>query len=135
MDAITIATQNIRSLGQGLVGRRKRKEIKTFYKQTTPSTHILLLQETKIPEIACLKQARFIEFKGGISLWNEGAFSAHSGRFKGGTAIILSERMAMNVLHHGTVYPGRAQYVVLNTPKINWASLMCMVSTSLAVAQ
>lgn len=56
-------------------------------------TDILLLQEIKLPEAACLKQARFIEFKGGTSLWNEGSFSAQTGRFKGGTGIILSERL------------------------------------------
>ena len=111
---ITIATQNTRSLGQGFIGRRKRKEIKSLFKQTTPTTDILLLQETKIPEAGCLKQARFIEFKGGSSLWNEGAFSAQTGKFKGGTGIVLASTMASIVTHHGILYPGRAQFVVLN---------------------
>ena len=84
-EAINIATQNTRSLGQGFLGRKKRKEIKALFYNTTPATDILFLQEVKLPETACLKQARFIEFKGGSSLWNEGTFFAHSGRFKGGT--------------------------------------------------
>lgn len=113
-DAITIATQNVRSLGQGFIGRRKRKEIKTLFKLTTHPANILLLQETKSPEAACLKQARFIESKGGSSLWNEVTFSAQSGRFKGGTGIILSERTTTLVSHHGILYPGRAQFIVLN---------------------
>lgn len=111
---IAIATQNTRSLGQGFSGRRKRKEIKSLFRQTTPSTYILLLQEIKIPEAVCLKQARFIEFKGGSSLWNEGAFSAQTCKFKGGTGIVLASSMASLVTHHGVLYPGRAQFVVLN---------------------
>jgi hypothetical protein len=33
---MTIATQNVRCLGQGLAGRRKRKELKNLFKHTTP---------------------------------------------------------------------------------------------------
>ena len=117
-DKLTIATQNVRSLGQGLAGRRKRKEIKNFFKLTTPTTDILLLQETKLPEEACLKQARYIEFRGGTSLWNESSFSAQSGRFKGGTGIVLSERIAAAVTHHGILYPGRAQYITIRLSPI-----------------
>ena len=113
-EPITIATQNTRSLGKGFTGRRKRKEVKALFRQTTPSTDILLLQEIKIPEAACLHQARFIEFKGGTSFWNEVAFSAQTGKFKGGTAIVLASSMASKATHHGILYPGRAQYVVLN---------------------
>jgi endonuclease/exonuclease/phosphatase family metal-dependent hydrolase len=113
-EEITIATQNTRGLGQGFNGRRKRREIKNIFKNTTPKADILLLQETKLPEEASLKQARFVEFRGGSSLWNEASFSAQSGRFTGGTGIVLSERMSMAITHHGILFPGRAQYVVLN---------------------
>ena len=112
-DRLTIGTQNVRGLGQRLAGRRKRKELKVFFKSTTPPTDILLLQETKLPEESCLRQARYIEFRGGTSLWNEGSFSAQLGRIKGGTCIVLSERTTSLVTHHGILYPGRAQYVVL----------------------
>ena len=112
-DKLTIATQNTRGLGQGLAGRRKRKELKNLFRLTTPPTDVLLLQETKLSEEACLRQARYIEFRGGTSLWNEGSFSAQSGRIKGGTCIVLSERIAAAVTHHGILYPGRAQYVVI----------------------
>jgi exonuclease III len=112
-DRLTIGTQNARGLGQGLAGRRKRKELKNLFTNTTPPTDILLLQETKLPEDACLRQARYIEFRGGTNLWNEGSFSAQSGRIKGGTCIVLSERMAASITHHGILYPGRAQYVVI----------------------
>ena len=70
-DKLTIATQNARGLGQGLAGCMKRKELKSIFTLTTPTTDILLLQETKLPEEACLRQARYIEFRGGTSLWNE----------------------------------------------------------------
>jgi len=77
-EKITIATHNTRGLGQGFHERRKRKELKTLFKQTTLPTDILVLQETKLPEVACIKQARFVDFKGGSSLWNEGSFSAQT---------------------------------------------------------
>lgn len=35
-DRITIATQNVRSLGQGFTGSQKRKEIRDIFKHTTP---------------------------------------------------------------------------------------------------
>lgn len=110
---LTIATQNVRCLGRGLSGRRKRAEIKDFYKNTTTPTDLLLVQEIKLPESAYLKQARFIEFRGGSSLWNEGFFSAQTNRFKGGTGIVLSERMTNITTNHGVLYPGRAQFVTL----------------------
>ena len=113
-EEFTILTQNTRSLGRGYFGRRKRKEIKSIYQHTTPTTDILLLQEVKLPEDACLKQARFIESKGGTSFWNEASFSAQSGRFKGGTGIVLSAKLATKVKSHGILYPGRAQYIVLD---------------------
>lgn len=113
-EEVLIATQNSRSLGQGYIGRRKRKDIQDLYKNTTPRTNVLLLQETKLPEEACLAQAQFVEFKGGSSLWNEASFSAITGKFTGGTGIILSERIAMAVTRHGILFPGRAQYVVIN---------------------
>lgn len=113
-DKITIATQNARGLGQGFTGSRKRREMKDLFKQTTPPTYVLLLQETKIPEATCLKQTRFIEFRKGTNLWNEAFFSARTIIYKGGTKIILYERMATSVSGHGVLYPGRAQYITLN---------------------
>lgn len=119
-DKLTIATQNARGLGQGLAGRRKRNELKNIYTHTNPTTDILLLQEVKLPEEACLRQARYIEFRGGTSLWNEGSFSAQSGSIKGGTGIVLSERIASLVTHHGILYPGRAQFVTLKlSPRLH----------------
>jgi hypothetical protein len=112
-DKITIASQNTRGLGKGFPGSRKRRDIKNLFTQTTPPTYILLLQEVKLPEEACLKQAQFIELRKGINLWNEGSFSARTTRFKGGTGIILSERMVNQVTSHGVLFPGRAQYVTI----------------------
>lgn len=107
-DKITIATQNVRSLGQGFIGSKKRKELKNIFKQTTPATDILLLQEIKLPKASCIKQARFIEFRGGSSLWNEVTFSTQTARYTGGTGIVLSEMMATLVTQHGVLYLGRA---------------------------
>ena len=112
-DKITIATQNTRGLGQGFTGRKKRKELRDLFRQTTPPTDVLLLQETRLAEAASLKQARFVEFRGGTSLWNEASFSAQTTKFKGGTAIVLTEPMATAVTQHEVLYPGRAQFVTL----------------------
>jgi exonuclease III len=104
-EEIVIATQNSRCLGQGFFGRRKRKEIQHLFKHTTPKTDILLLQETKLSEEASLKQARFIEFRGGSSLWNEASFSAYTGKYTGGTGIVLADKLAQVVTHHGILFP------------------------------
>lgn len=112
-ERLTLATQNVRCLGQGFIGNKKRKELKEIFTRTTPTTDILLLQETKLPEDVCLKQAHFIEFRNGTSFWNEGSFSARTTRFKGGTGIVLAERLIDSVTGHGVLYPGRAQFVTL----------------------
>lgn len=112
-DKITIATQNTRGLGQGFAGNKKRRQLKDIFKNSTPPTDILLLQETKLSEEASLKQARFIEFRKGTSLWNEGSFSARTTKFKGGTGIIIADRLASSITSHGVLYPGRAQYITI----------------------
>ena len=73
-----------------------------------------MLQEIKLPEEACLKQARFIEFRKGTSFWNEGSFSARTTRYKGGTCIIVADRLASSIISHGVLYPGRAQYITVH---------------------
>ena len=113
-EEITIATQNVRGLGHGFNGKRKRKEIQNLYQNTTPIADIILLKETKLSEDASLKQARIVEPKGGSSLWNEASFSALTGRFTRGTGIVISKRLTTTITHHGVLFPGRAQYVVLN---------------------
>ena len=84
-EKLTVATLNVRCLGQGFIGRRKRKDIKDIFKYTTHPTDILALHEVKLPKIACMKQARFIEPKGGTSFLNEGTFSVQTCRFTDGT--------------------------------------------------
>ena len=112
-EKLTVASQNVRCLGQGFIGRRKRKEIKDIFKNTKHPTDILVLHEVKLPENACMKQARFIEPKGGTSFWNEGTFSAQTCRFTGGTGIVLAEHLIQSITNHGVLYPCRAQYITL----------------------
>ena len=108
-----IATHNTRGLGHGFTGHRKRREIRDLFRQTNPPTDILLLQEVKLPEAACLKQARNVEFRRGISLWNESSFSARTTRYKGGTWIIIAEHLTSAITGHGVLYPGRTQYITI----------------------
>lgn len=112
-DKLTIATQNVRGLGHGFTGHRKRREIRDLFRQTNPPTDILLLQEVKLPELACLKQARSVEFRKGTSLWNESSFSARTTKYKGGTSIIIAEHLTSSITDHGVLYPGRAQYITI----------------------
>lgn len=112
-DKLTIATQNTRGLGQGFTGNKKRRELRDLYRNSTPAVDVILLQEIKLLEAACLKQAKFIETRKGISFWNEGSFSARTTKIKGGTGIIISERLVDNIKDHGVLYPGRAQFVTL----------------------
>jgi exonuclease III len=113
VDKLTIATQNARGLGQGFTGNKKRREMRDLFRKSTPAADIILLQEIKLLEPACLKQARFIESRKGISLWNEGSFSARTTKIKGGTGIIIAERLVESISNHGVLYPGRAQFVTL----------------------
>ena len=112
-DKITIASQNTRGLGHGLAGHRKRRDIRDLFTNSNPTTDILLLQEVKLPEAACLRQANKVEFRRCTNFWNEGSFSARTTRFKGGTCIVLTEQMANIMTGHGVLYPGRAQYITL----------------------
>lgn len=96
------------------MGKRKRKEIQDLFKNATPKAEVLLLQETKASEEASLKQARFVETRGGTSLWNEASFPARTTKYTGGTCIVISERLALAVTHHGVLFLGRAQFVVIN---------------------
>ena len=112
-DKITIASQNTRGLGHGLAGHRKRRDIRDLFTNSNPTTDILLLQEVKLPEAACLRQANKVEFRRGTNFWNEGSFSARTTRFKGGIGIVLTEQMANIMTGHGVLYPGGAQYITL----------------------
>ena len=110
-DKLTIATHNTRGLGHGFAGHRKRREIRDLFKQTTPPTDILLLQEVKLPEVACLKQTRTIEFRKGVNLWNEAL--CKNNQVQRGTCIIISEQLTNSIMSHGVLYLGRTQFITL----------------------
>lgn len=91
---LTIATQNIRSLGQGLLGVRKRKEFRDYIDKSNPQLGLILLQEHHMHLDDCLRMTHQLDYKGGVSLWNNALFNAEGGRFKAGTGILIGAKLA-----------------------------------------
>ena len=102
---LVMALYNVRNLGQGSEGVRRRKDIKNFFTHTMPRAEILLLQEHHFGADDCEAKTRRIEFKGGAGLWNA-TFNAATGRFTGGTAILTSARILQSLEHHGVIVAG-----------------------------
>ncbi|KAG0573055.1 hypothetical protein KC19_VG144800 [Ceratodon purpureus] len=110
---LAIATHNIRAMGKGIVGIRKRCDLRDFYRKATPQPQVILLQEHHMSLEECFTQTQQIHFKGGICLWNNATFSAESGRFKGGTGIIMSRHLAPAIQDSGVIIEATTQYVIL----------------------
>ncbi len=53
----------------------------------------------------CLKKISRMDFKGGVSFWNDVLFSVNNNRFKGTTTIILSFKLAPLVEDYGIINP------------------------------
>lgn len=81
---LTVATENIRSLGHtvfGVFGVRKRKEFKDFMAKANPQPNIILLQEHHFSLEECMEKTHSLDLKGGTSLWNNALYSAKGARF------------------------------------------------------
>lgn len=111
---MSIASMNVRSLGQGLHGARKRCEVRDFLRRTTPQVEILLLQEHCYSLEDCLDKTHQLHFQHGASYWNNALYSANGNKFHAGTAISLSRKFAELVIHTAAPIEGRANYVILN---------------------
>ena len=114
---LTLASWNIRSLGQGVHGARKRCGVRAFLRRATPHTEILLLQEHCYSLEDCLKLTTQLNFNGGDSFWNIALYIAEGNKFHAGTGILVSQNFVSKIVAKGILVDGRAQYIVLETNK------------------
>lgn len=105
---LVIASHNVRSLGQGMQGVRKRGDLRDFYKKADPQPQILLIQEHHYSYEDCLELTDQLQFKGGASFWNNAIYSPDGGRFSGGTGISISKMLADKVIDCGVLEEARA---------------------------
>lgn len=102
---------NVRSLCQGKNGARKRCDIRNFIKKADPRPEIILLQETHMGIRDCIASTSQLHFKGGKQFWNEAKYSAITGKYTGGTGILISERLVPFIENHGVIISSRVQFV------------------------
>lgn len=101
-------TYNVRSLGLGKQGIRKRCDIRNLIKYADPKPEIILLQEIHMGIRDCSTSTSQLHFKGGKEYWNKSKYSADSGKYTGGTGILISERLVPLVEDHGVLISSRA---------------------------
>lgn len=116
---LTLTSLNVQGLGRDIIGVRKRREIRDFFQKSQPKPEIILVQEHKLSLEEGKRHTKQIEFARGVSLWNEATYCAQKDSFKGGTGILLSEKIASLICEHGVIMKGRVQYVTLQ-----WTSLL-----------
>jgi hypothetical protein len=98
---MVVASWNIKSFSQGVQGVRWHFDICNFFRKAVPQLKVILLQEHHMKLQDCLKKISQIDFKGGVSFWNNALYTAKFNQFKGGTAIIVSVRLAPLIEKHG----------------------------------
>ena len=105
---ITIATFNVNALGQGIGGVHKRNAIRELFSHLTPKPDVLLLQEHRFSASNCIRKTKQLDFLKGPTFWNEAIYNAAKDTYKGGTAILISNRFTSQVLTSSIIVPGRA---------------------------
>jgi len=119
MVPLTCLTYNVRSLGQGQQGARKRRDLRNFTNHLEPKPEIILLQEIHMGIRDCMAHTLQLRFKGGREFWNESTYSASTGKYKGGTGILIAERLIPFIEENGVMVGSRAQYIMFRfTPNI-----------------
>lgn len=98
-----VASWNIKSLGQGVQGVRRHFDICNFFRKTLLQPKLILLHEHHMGLQDCLKKTSQMEFKGGMSFWNNALYTTESNQFKGGTIIIASTKLAPLIEKHGVL--------------------------------
>lgn len=113
MEPISLASLNVRCLGRGLAGVRKRRKMKELFARVTPRPDILFLQEHKYSLEECQIRAQKVDFLRYTSRWSDTSYSAARDSFTGGIGMLLSKKLAEQICEHGVIDSGRAQYVTL----------------------
>jgi len=96
-----------------MLGIRKRKEFWDFIDKAKPQPELILLQEHHLSLEDCLTHTHQLDYKGGVSLWNNALFNAEGNRFKAGTGIIIGAKLAPFIIETKVIIEGRAQFVIL----------------------
>jgi hypothetical protein len=60
-----------------------------------------------------LENTSQIYYRGGIDLWNSSKYSAITGKYSGGTGILLNDRLTSLIEEYQVIIPSRAQHVTL----------------------
>ncbi len=82
---VVIASLNISSLSQGIQGVKNCCDILKKFRKTSPQLEVILFQEHHMGMQVCLKKTSQMNFKGGVSFWNDVLISVRNNRFKGTT--------------------------------------------------
>jgi exonuclease III len=114
---LTLVSLNICSLGQGILGIRRRRELRDFLNKAEPQPTIILLQEHHMSMEDCLTKTKQLDYKGGSSFWNHATYSARGDRYKGGTGIILGAKTGALVTDSKVIVEAQAQYVLIKINK------------------
>ena len=112
--SLNIATMNVRSLGQGVHGVRKRCELCDFLRNTSPQVDVILIQDHCFSYEDCFSLTQQLQFRGGVSYWNNALYSAIGDKFHAGTGISISPSLSNRITGRGAPVEGRAQFVTFN---------------------
>lgn len=120
---LVLASLNSCTLGQGLQGIRKRCEIRNFLRKVDLQLEILLFQEHHMSLEDCFQNTSQLQFKGGVSIWNNSLYTTTGDRFFGGTGISLSRCMAEHLIDSDVCIEGRTQFITLDIDGIKFGLL------------
>jgi exonuclease III len=112
---LVISTYNVRSLGQEITGVQKRSELRDFLAKANLQPMLVLLQEHHFGLSDCLTETQQLDFRGGISLWNNALYTASGNRFKCGTGMIMGKQLAPLMREKQVVVEGRVQFAIFDT--------------------
>jgi len=110
---LTLVSLNVRGLKSN---KAKPKLLKAWIGSLNNPPQVLLLQEHHLEDLESRNPARGVEFWKGEALWNSGIPMGRSQRIGAGTAILLDKNTAPHLVDHGTLVPGRAQFITLQPP-------------------
>lgn len=114
---LTLASYNVQGLGRDHTGIRKRRKIRDFLRKSQPRPDVLLIQEHKLSPDEGSKHGNQMGFKNGASFWNEAIYYANKDSFKGGTAILISDKVTNIVREHGVIMGEERNLLLYNGPR------------------
>lgn len=111
MTLFPILSYNVRSFGSRKQGVKKRCDIRTYIRRADSKPELILLQEIHLGIRDCVTQTSQLHFKGGKEFWNKSKYMAETGKYRGGTGILVAERLIPYIEDHGVLISSRVQYI------------------------